>query len=53
MSEFEEQPEKYESGTANGVEIAGLGAGVQWVLSHGIEWIGEHEVRSRVSWSTD
>ncbi len=46
-SEFEEQPDmlpdKYESGTANGVGIAGLGAGVRWVLSRGVDCIQEHE----------
>ncbi len=50
-SEFEEQPEvlpdKYESGTANGVGIAGLGAGVRWVLSRGVECIGEQEAALR------
>jgi cysteine desulfurase family protein len=48
-SEFEEQPDmlpdKYESGTANGVGLAGLGAGVHWVLSQGIEGISEHEAQ--------
>ncbi len=46
-SEFEHQPDmlpdKYESGTPNGVGIAGLGAGVRWVRSHGIESIRDHE----------
>lgn len=46
-SEFEEQPDmlpdKYESGTPNGVGIAGLGAGVRWVLSQRVECINEHE----------
>lgn len=46
-SEFEEQPDmlpdKFESGTANGVGIAGLGAGVRWVLSRGVQCICEHE----------
>jgi cysteine desulfurase / selenocysteine lyase len=46
-SEFEEQPEmlpdKYESGTCNGVGLAGLGAGVRWVLGCGIEEIHAHE----------
>jgi cysteine desulfurase family protein len=40
-SEFEEQPEvlpdRYESGTPNGMGIAGLGAGVRWLLQHSIE----------------
>ncbi len=47
-SEFEQQPDvlpdKYESGTANGVGIAGLGAGVRWVLSRGVDCIQEHEM---------
>lgn len=46
-SEFEEQPDllpdKYESGTPNGVGIAGLGAGVDWVLGRGVEEIRAHE----------
>ncbi len=46
-SEFEEQPDvlpdKYESGTANGAGIAGLGAGVRWVRSRGVETIRDHE----------
>ncbi len=40
-SEFEEQPDmlpdKYESGTINSVGIAGLGAGIGWVQSRGVE----------------
>jgi selenocysteine lyase/cysteine desulfurase len=47
-SEFEEQPDmlpdKYESGTANSVGIAGLGAGVHWVQSIGVEAIRAREV---------
>ncbi|MGC8785929.1 MAG: aminotransferase class V-fold PLP-dependent enzyme [Anaerolineae bacterium] len=47
QSELEEQPDflpdKYESGTANGVGIAGLGAGVRFVLEQGIERIRQHE----------
>lgn len=46
-SEFEEQPEllpdKFESGTPNGVGIAGLGAGVRWLLAHGVDTIRAHE----------
>ncbi len=46
-SEFEEQPDmlpdKYESGTPNGVGIAGLGAGVQWLLQRGIGSVRQHE----------
>lgn len=47
-SEFEIQPEdcpdKFESGTPNGVGIAGLGAGIRYVLRHGVEAIREHEI---------
>jgi selenocysteine lyase/cysteine desulfurase len=46
-SEQEDQPEflpdKFESGTPNGVGIAGLGAGVRCVLEIGVEAIREHE----------
>ena len=46
-SEFEEQPDmlpdKYESGTSNGASIAGLGAGIHWVLDRGVEAIRAHE----------
>lgn len=46
-SELEEQPDflpdKYESGTPNGVGLAGLEAGVNWVLSRGVETIQSHE----------
>jgi cysteine desulfurase/selenocysteine lyase len=46
-SEFERQPDdlpdKYESGTPNGVGLAGLGAGVRWVQTRGIEAIRTHE----------
>lgn len=46
-SEFEEQPDmlpdKYESGTPNGVGIAGLGAGIHWALDRGVESIHAHE----------
>jgi cysteine desulfurase / selenocysteine lyase len=48
-SEFEFQPEecpdKYESGTANGPGIAGLGAGVRWILKKGIDAIRAHEIK--------
>jgi len=48
-SESQEQPEllpdKYESGTANGVGLAGLGAGVQWVRAQGVEALREKEVQ--------
>lgn len=46
-SEFEEQPDflpdRYESGTPNAVGIAGLLAGVQFVLKKGIEPIRQYE----------
>ncbi len=47
-SEFEEQPDelpdKFECGTPNGVGIAGLGAGVRWVMARGVDSIRVHEV---------
>ncbi|MBI5029386.1 MAG: aminotransferase class V-fold PLP-dependent enzyme [Chloroflexi bacterium] len=47
-SEFEEQPEmlpdKYESGTPNGVGLAGLGAGVRWLVERTVESIRAHEL---------
>ena len=47
-SEHEEQPEflpdKFESGTPNGVGIAGLGAGVRGILEIGVESIRAHEI---------
>lgn len=47
-SEFEIQPEdcpdKFESGTLNGSGIAGLGAGVQWILQVGVASIRSHEL---------
>jgi cysteine desulfurase / selenocysteine lyase len=46
-SEFETQPDflpdKYESGTPNSVGIAGLGAGLEFVLGEGIDRIRAHE----------
>jgi len=46
-SEFEEQPDflpdRFESGTPNGVGIAGLLAGVQFVLERGVEQIRQRE----------
>lgn len=46
-SEFEQQPEllpdKYESGTLNGSGIAGLAAGVRWLVSRGVEQLRVHE----------
>ena len=48
-SALEEQPaylpNKYESGTANVVGLAGLEAGVRWVLDRGVEAIRRQEVR--------
>jgi selenocysteine lyase/cysteine desulfurase len=47
-SEFEEQPDflpdRFESGTPNGVGIAGLLAGVQYVLEKGVEQIRQSEM---------
>ncbi len=47
-SEFEEQPnelpDRYESGTPNGVGLAGLGAGLRWVLERSVESIRVHEL---------
>ncbi len=46
LSELEEQPgdlpDKYESGTANLVGIAGLGAGLRFVQERGINQLREH-----------
>jgi len=46
-SEREEQPDdlpdRFESGTANGVGIAGLGAGLRWVMERGVDAIRAHE----------
>lgn len=47
-SEFEEQPDFlpdcFESGTPNGVGLAGLLAGVQFVLEKGVEQIRQNEI---------
>jgi selenocysteine lyase/cysteine desulfurase len=47
-SEYEEQPEhlpdRFESGTPNGVGIAGMGAGVRWVLARGVESIRSNSI---------
>jgi cysteine desulfurase family protein len=47
-SEREEQPEflpdMCESGTPNAVGLAGLGAGLRWVMEHGVENIRAHEM---------
>ena len=46
-SEFEEQPDflpdRFESGTPNGVGIAGLLAGIHFVLERGVEQIHQYE----------
>jgi len=46
-SEFEEQPvflpDKYESGTPNGIGLAGLAAGIRYILQVGIDKISENE----------
>ena len=48
-SESEEQPpdlpDKYESGTANVVGIAGLGAGLRWITDRGISMLRAHQQR--------
>ncbi|MBN1373212.1 MAG: aminotransferase class V-fold PLP-dependent enzyme [Anaerolineaceae bacterium] len=47
-SEFEIQPEdlpdRYETGTPNGVGIAGLGAGLAWVCERGLDELRAHEL---------
>ncbi len=47
-SEFEEQPDflpdRFESGTPNGVGIAGLFASVQFVLEKGVEQVRQQEI---------
>jgi cysteine desulfurase family protein len=47
-SEFEDQPDflpdRYESGTLNVVGLAGLAAGVDWVLTQGVDSIRKHEI---------
>jgi selenocysteine lyase/cysteine desulfurase len=37
-------PDMFESGTPNGVGLAGLGAGVRWVLERGVDAIRAQEV---------
>ena len=48
QSEFEQQPrflpDKYESGTSNAMGLAGLGAGVRFVLETGVDEIRRHEM---------
>lgn len=36
-------PDKFESGTPNGVGIAGLGAGVRWVMQQGVQTLCQHD----------
>jgi cysteine desulfurase family protein len=47
-SESEHQPDflpdRFESGTLNGHGIAGLGAGAQYLLSHGVSEVRKHEM---------
>jgi cysteine desulfurase family protein len=47
-SDSEEQPEympdRFESGTPNGAGLAGLGAGVRYIMHHGLEKIRTQEV---------
>jgi cysteine desulfurase family protein len=47
-SEFETQPDdlpdRYESGTPNGVGIAGLGAGLYWLKERGMDELRAHEI---------
>jgi cysteine desulfurase/selenocysteine lyase len=45
LQQPEELPDRYESGTLNAAGIIGLGAGVKFVSSAGIDAIREHEVR--------
>ena len=48
VSELDRQPEfmpdKYEPGSHNAIGIAGLSAGVQWVLDRGVESLAAHEL---------
>ncbi|MDP4182788.1 MAG: aminotransferase class V-fold PLP-dependent enzyme [Bacillota bacterium] len=43
MFQPEEMPHRYESGTGNLIGIAGLNAGIKYILSEGMEKIREHE----------
>lgn len=36
-------PDKYEIGSHNAIGLAGLSAGVAWLLERGIEWLREHD----------
>jgi cysteine desulfurase family protein len=48
-SEFEQQPnflpDKYEGGTSNALGLAGLGAGVRFVIERSVDWIRLHEMQ--------
>ena len=48
-SEYDEQPDylpdAMESGTINGVGLAGLTAGINWILHEGLNKIRNHEIR--------
>lgn len=41
---LEEYPFRLEYGTPNTIGIAGLNAGLKWILARGLEAIGEHEM---------
>lgn len=45
LQQPEEMPDRYESGTLNTAGLAGLGAGVKFILNEGREKIREHEKR--------
>jgi cysteine desulfurase / selenocysteine lyase len=38
-------PDKYEPGSHNTIGIAGLGAGVDWLLSRGITWVHDQQLK--------
>lgn len=38
----DELPDRFEAGSQNGVGLAGLGAGVEWVLQRGVEALAAH-----------
>ena len=40
----EDLPDRYESGTPNGVGIAGLGAGLKWVAERGLKALRMHDI---------
>ncbi len=41
----EDSPERFESGTANLVGIAGLGAGLKWIRERGMDNIRDHTIK--------